>query len=330
MPRALLIRLTPAGPWRNGTGGARGVDPICHSDTLYSALTHAIVSLGRTPEAGPEWVEATTHDPGITLTSLFPFLRDDLYVPPPRSLWPPPASARLRPQGARFVPIRVVSQLMNGQPLKDDSWEVDSMSQCLVPRSGRPGHTGPFRYASRSGAAIDRLTGAAHPYRADCLEFAPSAGYWCAAVFPDESSEQAWAPKIEAAFRLLADSGVGGRRSQGWGHASAVEFQRGDLATLLFRREAPVAETSNAWWLLSLYAPAESDAVSWAEGNYEPVSRGGRTALGQAKPPIEMIAEGSVLNAAKPPTGMVLQNEPGQIRYGRVVALPLTTLEAAS
>jgi len=326
MPRALLIRLTPAGPWRNGMGGAPGVDPVCHSDTLYSALTQAIVSLGRTPEVAPEWTNATLHDPGITLTSLFPFLREDLFAPPPRTLWPPPASARLRPQGARFIPLRVVAQLLNGQPLKDESWEVDAMSQCLVPRSGRPGHTGPFRYASRAGAAVDRLTGAAHPHRADCLEFAPHAGYWCAAVFPNESVEQAWSPKIEAAFRLLADSGLGGRRSHGWGHSSHIEFQRGELSSLLLRRE-PAAE-SQSWWLLSLYSPNEADAVDWTEGNYVPISRAGRASTGEAKPALEMIAEGSVLSAAKAPLGSAIQSEPNQIRYGRAVVLPLTAAPA--
>jgi CRISPR type III-A-associated RAMP protein Csm4 len=333
MARALLIRLTPAGPWRNGAGPgeSRRADPVCHSDTLYSALTQAIVALGRTPEVGPEWTEATAHDPGVTVTSLFPFLRDDLYAPPPRTLWPPPVAARLRAQGARFVPTRVVAQLLSGQPLKEDSWEVDAMSQCLVPRSGRPGHTGPFRYATRAGAAVDRLTGSAHAHQSSCIEFAPNAGYWCAAVFANAGLEEAWAPKIEAAFRLLADSGIGGRRSSGWGHSSAVEFERGELNELLFRRgERPDAAGAKAWWLLSLYAPGASDGVNWEEGSYAAVRRGGRTASGEAKAELEMIAEGSVLHAAAAPVGVALAEAPGRIRYGRAVAVPLPALEAAS
>ena len=42
------IRLRPTGPWRAGhrTGDRERVDSVYHSDALYSAVTHAMSSLG--------------------------------------------------------------------------------------------------------------------------------------------------------------------------------------------------------------------------------------------------------------------------------------------
>ncbi|MCC6291706.1 MAG: hypothetical protein IT164_03570 [Bryobacterales bacterium] len=328
MPLALLVRITPAGPWRNGphTGSRDRVDPVCHSDTLFAALTGALNQLD---EAGP-WLEATARaaEPAVRLTSLFPYLRDDLYVPPPRTLWPPQLSGRLRASGARFVPTRVVASLLNGPPLREDSWEVDGMSQCLVPRSGRPGHAGPFRYALRAAAAVDRLTGAAAPHRTACLEFAPNAGYWCAAVFAGAEAAATWRPKLEAAFRLLSDTGLGGERSRGWGHAAAIRFQFGDLASLLLPGAQPAPETSRHWWLLSLCHASASDAIDWTAGNYSLAPRAGRTVTGALKPAIGMIAEGSVLASASAPVGQAADVTPAGhphpvYRSGFAVALPL-------
>jgi hypothetical protein len=54
--------------------------------------------------------------------------------------------------------------------------------------------------------------------------------------------------------------------------------------------------------LLSLYTPAESDAVDWKRGNYATVLRSGRVESaarwGEAKQPTTMISEGSVLLAS--------------------------------
>lgn len=72
----------------------------------------------------------------------------------------------------------------------------------------------PYTVSVRSAAAVDRLTGAIEPHRIACLEFAPNAGMW--GVF--EATPE-WEPKVKAAFRLLADSGFGGERGQGWGRS---------------------------------------------------------------------------------------------------------------
>ncbi|HZO55594.1 MAG TPA: type III-A CRISPR-associated RAMP protein Csm4 [Bryobacteraceae bacterium] len=328
MPLALLVRITPAGPWRNGphTGSRDRVDPVCHSDSLFAALTGAMAELYDIDE----WLDSTARAaaPAVRLTSLFPFLREDLYVPPPKTLWPPNVSGRLRASGARFVPARVVSLLASGQSLREDGWEVDGMSQCLVPRSGRPGHSGPFRYALRTSAAVDRLNGSATPHQTACIEFAQHAGYWCAATFDSESAGQQWRHKVEAAFRLLGDTGLGGERSRGWGRASGLRFQFDKLATLLMPRSNPLPASSNNWWLLSLYDAAPADSIDWTAGNYSLSPRSGRTTTGALKGTVDLIAEGSVLSSSAAPLGRATDITPEGhphtvFRSGFAVALAL-------
>ena len=77
------------------------VDLIFHSDTLFSAVTHAMRSMGRMDE----WLEATarnTNGSAVVFSSLFPFTGDVRYFVPPRTAWPPPPSAKVRWKGARL------------------------------------------------------------------------------------------------------------------------------------------------------------------------------------------------------------------------------------
>src|SRR3954451_1735303 len=217
MNPALLIRLRPLGPWRFGpSSGARDrVDLLLHSDVLYSAVTLAFEQLGLLNE----WLDATARSqaPEVALSSLYPFLGRTLYAIPPRNLWPPAAGGRVRWKGARFVPMSVVSALMQDQPLAEERWVVDPVSQCLLNTDRSPSPSGPFRVSVRSAAAVDRVTQAAvEVHTTACLEFSEGAGLWCVATFASADARTRWADRLKSAFRVLADSGIGGERSRGW------------------------------------------------------------------------------------------------------------------
>ena len=290
----LLVKLRPSTPWRIGpASGARDrVDSIFHSDTLYSAVTHAMRLLGRLEY----WLEITarTTPAQVRFSSMFPFHGDTLYVTPPKHIWPPPPSVRVHYAGARFVPMPLIESMFAGKPLEDDRWTVDGASQTLVPGT-RPG---PFRVSIRSSAAVDRLSGATEPHASACLEFIPKAGLWFAVQFADSIARDQWIDAVRSAIRLLADSGFGGERSRGWGRAHKPEFRDGALPHLVYQG-ASGGETMQ--WLLSLAVPAESDSVSWDRGSYSTSVRGGRiespAASGAAKKLLTMIEEGSVLAA---------------------------------
>jgi CRISPR type III-A-associated RAMP protein Csm4 len=235
MDPALLVKLRPTGPWRTGSeSGAHGeIDPVYHSDALYSAVCSAFLSLGTLSE----WLDATARrpgDPAVRLSSLFPSVGGTPFVTPPRSAWPPMAGAplhvpKVRWKAARFVPVELLPRILGGAVPDEDRWAVDAHSGCLVPA----GQSGPYRAGVRFGAAVDRLSGAAEPHLTACLEFSPDAGFWFVAAFAGEGAETRWAGPLRAAVRLLADSGFGGERSRGWGRAREPEFTAGALSELL-------------------------------------------------------------------------------------------------
>lgn len=274
MAGGFIVRLLPKGPWRVGpdNGAERSTDDIYHSDSLYSAVCSAMLRLG----VLEEWLEATARNgsPAVRFSSAFPWMDSHLYVPPPRTHWPLPASTRLRSTGARFIPLSVVRELLGGRSLEEDRWEIDGGSGCLAPRQRRSGQAGPFRRSLRSRTAVDRLAGggASLPHQTGCLEFAPNAGYWFAVEFASQEAEAAWWPAIQTAIRWLADSGFGGKRTLGWGHCEIVEIQRATLGELIATPSAQAPPPSGA--------EASTTTAGGEESASERPSEDGAAALG--------------------------------------------------
>ena len=328
MPHGLLIRLRPTGPWRIGpdSGVRDRVDRVFHSDSLYSAVSSAMAQLGQLDE----WLDSTARatEPAVRFGSCFPYQGDTLLVAPPRNLWPPQASSKVRWKGARFVPISVVETLAAGRTLSEGAWAIDGESECLVP-SRNPAVPGPFRVSVRSSAAVDREGVSVTPHSTACLEFTPDCGLWTVVQFSDEAARDQWTGPLTAAFRLLADSGMGGERSRGWGRSEMPQVVSGELPGLLMKSSA---EGETGYWLLSLFHPAESDAVNWEQGDYVLTTRGGRiesqAGWGDGKKLTRMVAEGSVLIAASAPKGSAADVAPDGFahpvyRSGFAVALPI-------
>ena len=339
----LLIRLRAAGPWRYGgdSGDRERMGTQYHSDSLYSAVTLAMLRLGKLDE----WLQATALAPGrpdVRFTSLFPWQGDTLYVTPPRSIWPP-LSSKVRAKGASFIPLSLVSSLLAGTPFDEDHWTVDGESRCLLFTPSKSQPVGPFRQATRSFAAVDRLNqGQVAPHRASCIEFSPASGFWCFTAFENADAQAKWGASVEGAFRLLADSGIGGRRSIGWGRAFVEEIRTCSLHDLLPvtaeqlvpeegvpTAPAQASETS-PYWLLSVFSPAEEEQVDWRQGSYALISRGGRVdsnqGAGSTKKLIRLVEEGSVLFAGSPPNGKAADVAPDGFphpvfRYGYAVTV---------
>jgi CRISPR type III-A-associated RAMP protein Csm4 len=328
MTQGLIIKLRPTGPWRIGpdSGVRDRVDRVFHSDSLYSAVSSAMAQLGHMQA----WLDATVRaaEPAVRFGSCFPYHGETLLVAPPRNLWPPQASSKVRWKGARFVPLSVVETLVAGRTLSEGAWAVDAESECLVPLRN-PAVPGPFRVAVRSSAAVDRDGVGVTAHSTACLEFTPECGLWTVVEFADEAARDRWTPPLTAAFRLLADSGMGGERSRGWGRAEMPEITAGELPALLLKQHEGDAQ---AYWLLSVFAPAESDAVDWAQGDYVLTTRGGRVestaGWGDGKKLTRMVAEGSVIVAAAAPRGSAADVAPDGFahpvyRAGFALAIPV-------
>jgi hypothetical protein len=171
-----------------------------------------------------------------------------------------------------------------------------------------------------------------------CIEFEPGAGLWAVALFADSDAEATWGDPVQAAFRLLGDTGFGGSRSTGWGQAPSPECQQGDWPALLFPRLArglrngAAAGLSSLHWLLALYTPAPDDSVNWAEGKYALTVRGGRVesraGWGAEKKLVRMVTEGSVVSSGASPKGQAVDVAPNRFahpvyRAGFALALQL-------
>lgn len=336
MPSAFLVRFRPDGPWRIGPDSGAGdqAGRVYHSDALFSAVSQAMGRLGLLEE----WLEATAGNPqgpAARFSSCFPCLEDLLFVVPPRMLWPPAASLKVRWKGARFVPLFLVAALLAEEPLNEEQWRVDGPSQCLLPHEARF-QSGPFRPALRSFAAVDRLSGTVQVHTKACLEFSPGAGWWAVVVFADEAAFERWSNPIKSALRLLADSGLGGERSLGWGHSDSPEFTAPPEGLLPsgaggYSLGGP-ATAESASWLLSVFAPAPEEAIDWQRGAYSLVARGGRiessARSGEPKRLLRMVEEGSVLISEGPLRGVATNVAPDGFphpvfRAGYAVAVPI-------
>ena len=279
----LEVKLRPLGPWRTGhaAGDRERVDPVYHSDAVFSAITLSMQSLGWLPE----WLAATaaaTGESAVRFSSWFPYIGKTRLVPPPRTMWPPAGAGKLYLEAAGLAPL----ELIGARSVDETKWTVDAVSECVVPAGSAP----PFSLLVRSGAAVDRFSGSNEAHHIAGLEFAPNAGWWGLIQILDES----WTDRVKSAFRLAADSGFGGKRSQGWGRTETPQFS--DAASLF-----PAGDPAR-WWLLSLYSPDTADAVDWTAGDYATTTRGGWTAGAggaSAKKHVRMVSEGSVLVAKK-------------------------------
>ena len=336
MPSALTVRFRPAGLWRIGpdNGARTRTDRVFHSDSLFSALTLAMRDLGWVDE----WVAATAEsaNPAVRLSSCFPFSQQGLLIQPPRTVWPPAQTGKVRWKAARFVPLSLVSALLRDEDLKEEQWAVDPVSECLVPVGRHGTAPAPFRVVMRSTAAVDRVSGGSESADAvAALQFAQGAGLWFIAVFADDAAREAWEPRLRSASILLADTGVGGGRSRGWGKSRRPHFERGEWPGGLGVHTPEQGETG--WWLVSLFSPAETDQVDWKRGNYSIVIRAGRVesraASGDLKPASRLVAEGSVLLSGAPLSGAARNVAPAELphpvyRSGIALAVPIPWHEA--
>jgi CRISPR type III-A-associated RAMP protein Csm4 len=332
MNSALLIRLRPVGPWRYGPGegGLDRVDTLYRSDRLFSAVTLALERLGLLDE----WLDATARAPrsAVAFSSLFPFQGDTLFVPPPATLWPPPVAAlriaslgfaaKVRWKAAQFVPVTLVESLLMGQRILAEQWIPDAESGCLL-RRDRP-QSSPFRVVSRRQVAVDRLGAGVDSHSVACVEFEPSAGLWAIAEFTSEQSEEKWGQPLRSAFQLLADTGFGARRSSGWGQTGFPDFQQGQWPAILLPKLARTLGPANdgsegngappQHWLLSLFSPADGDAVDWSGGSYSITLRGGRVesraGSGKEKKLARMVTEGCVIASEARPAGSAVNVAP--------------------
>jgi CRISPR Csm4 C-terminal domain len=157
-------------------------------------------------------------------------------------------------------------------------------------------------------------------------------------VFGSDAARDRWTMRLRSAGKLLADTGLGGGRSLGWGRSDEPRFESvADWTRMLTGAAENEVAGESAWWLLSLFSPAASDAVDWRRGNYSICVRAGRTeslaVWGALKQATRMVAEGSVLLSGSALTGAARNVATAEIphavyRSGIAMAVPIPWKES--
>jgi len=303
MAQAILFRFQARGVWCAAPSGPS----LVASDTFYGAVCAAMEHFG--------WLEAwLAAGPAVRLSSLFPWQQATLFAPPPASAWPPANGLqRLRPKLVRFLPLAAIADLLEESGLAESRWVLDPASGCLL-AADRAGAGGPFRPVSFEKAAGPKQG----------IQFAENCGLWGLALCEDEL----WRARIEAALRWLADAGVGGNRTIGWGGSTEVRMETGETVTAVLRRSRQ-GDGSKGWWLLSLFAPAAEEVIDWEHGAYRLAVRSGWVeGTNSTKQSQRVVAEGSVIYAPAAPAGCLSDVAPAGwahpvYRNGFAVAVPL-------
>lgn len=319
---ALLVQTLPITPWRCGAGRPDEPASLVPSDTLFGAVSDAMRLLGLLPE----WLSDGA--PATRISSLFPLQNDVFYAPLPEAVRGYPGLRRVRLEAVRFAPLAAIQDLA-ARKFDEHRWLLDLASGCLQ-SADRAGAGGPYRPLHRQRAAVDRFDGATVPVAAtEGIEFSSNSGAWALFVFADAGTAAVWSQRLKAAFRLLADEGIGGWRGAGWGRARRPRFREGELGKLLANAgwKPAAAETISQWWTIGLFTPAESDAVSWDSGAYRTLHRSGWTPGAGVKPSLRFVREGAILASESEPHGCIRESAVDGaahpvFRYGAGLALP--------
>lgn len=190
--------------------------PILHSDSIYAAICHAWARLGKA-----DWIGESGQS-GFTISSLFPFIKDGTYfsyfLPKPMLLLDENSkddldtSVRKALKKVQWIDIPVFEGLASGAPLSYTDTFFDKGYQSM--KEFPKGMEEPIINQSMPRASISR-TGLENTkiYYIDRYYFHNQAGLYAFIKFETGVSKS----RIETAFRLLADEGLGTDRNVGHG-----------------------------------------------------------------------------------------------------------------
>ncbi|TEU17244.1 MAG: type III-A CRISPR-associated RAMP protein Csm4 [Anaerolineales bacterium] len=363
--QALALNLVPRGAFHLGERGvgAEETTELAHADTLFSGLCWAWWLLyGETSLTQELLLPFRNGPPPFLLSSALPYAGPIRFWPQPAWLpWEMTDEERLELKKVRYVSTTIFRHLVAGQQPPGDPMLIqdnqlwlagDELSQ-LPPASldrrrmaafmrhkaalreyGKPTQTEYTLPATRlwevaeaPHVTLDRVSSASEIFHVGDVRFAEGCGPYVLVRFL--ADEAAWRPRLLAAFRLMGDEGLGGRRSTGRGQFDlkvedvTIPEGDGDRAVLLSLLNPTRDETSRL-------LPDKP----WVA--YSLITRRGWVYSDQARnlwrKRVTMLAEGSVvarLADERPPGRLVPALEKGGAvphnvyRYGYGFLVPL-------
>jgi CRISPR-associated protein Csm4 len=363
--QALALNLVPRGAFHLGERGvgAEETTELAHADTLFSALCWAWRLLYGEQSLTQELLPAFDNgSPPFLLSSALPYAGTIRFWPRPAWLpWKMSDEERSVLRRVRYVSTAIFCQLVAAQRppgdptlIQDDQlWlSTDELNQLLptgldlrrvtafmrrratlreyeepAQAEYAPPATRLWEIAEAPHVTLDRISSASEIFHVGDVRFAEGCGPCVLVRFL--SDEAAWRPRLLAAFRVMGDEGLGGKRSIGRGQFDLVEENisipegDGDRAVLLSLLNPKEEEISHL-------LPDEPRVA------YSLITRRGWVYSDQARnlwrKRVTMLAEGSVVARPadeRPPGRLVTVLEKGGkiphdvYRYGYGFLVPL-------
>jgi CRISPR-associated protein Csm4 len=344
--------LTPRGAMRFGERGA-GVETAqdtMHADTMFSALCFGVLESAGTGRL-EEMLRAFDKAPPFLISSLLPRVGEVRFLPrPPMARRAAPPSDEPAASGARkaFKRLRYVSWGLFGALASNpglladdgaavtgpggDAWYLPAEREALGEASDASSW---WKQARRPRVTLDRQTGKSTLYFVKASHYAPGVGLTLLVRWLDP----AWRSTIECALDVLADTGIGGERSAGYGQFTCA---RGVAVTL------PGPDSSPHFITLAPYCPTTvelDDDLLGAGASWDLVTRGGWVGASgsgsRRHSPVKMLALGSILrfpaNSGRVALGQLLVVTPAKAsmafrvrRYGFAFPVPVAATPEAS
>ena len=298
------------------------------ADTLFSAICTELAQHGETETL--QWLIENVNRDSIVLSNLFPYLADErqdfLYIPKPLMA--------VQPENLKDnIPLEELKRMATNRKKQK---KINYIRCGSLARYFKSLHTGgSFDENAEFGTAsltqrVSRREELPLPYYVAKYVFSDNAGMYMVVQFQDE----AYAERFKKLLALLGLSGIGGKRSSGFGKfhvAGAVkldEYCQGDELEL-YR----LLENRAAGWQMNLSGilPAVDDLPSVKEGQYKLQKRSGFISVTNGeqemkKNSIYFLAAGSCFKKRIAGRLAVLGNAGGHdiLRYGKGLYVGLT------
>jgi CRISPR-associated protein Csm4 len=290
------------------------------SDSLFAALVAEAAALfpARGSEGEPSWATPfAAATPPLRHSSLLPRLGDLVLLPRPAlSLNVADGLRATIGKGfkkLRFLSPRLFAAVCAGEQiaaapliLQGGKVWISAEEAALLPEPWQPVPREDDRFWRARLAStpiwsidqiprvtVDRTSSASNYYEVGCVSYAPEAGL---ALLVQFAAPESKAP-FERLLTLLGESGLGGRRSVGYG---AFRYEQQDDVQLV------TPQNSQRSVLLSRYIPADNEIASLRSERaaYQLVKVGGWLySVGhpaQRRQTVQMVAEGSLLDNPAP------------------------------
>lgn len=321
IPMDYRVKIRFKGPLHIGfiDGVGEVSEGMVHADTLFSALVCAYSKLFGSEKTAEliENISDNTEETELLISSAFYYVGDKYFLPRPKgeNFNLEKISQPKKLKKIKFVDEEIVTKNIAVEE-KDIHGQFLSKSEVQFSN----GFEGPVEIFERPRAGINRINSKSNLYYFSEVHFAPNCGLWFYLRVGKELKEE-----ILASLKLLADEGLGGDRTYGFGN---FEYKIEEV-------QLPVV--GDKYLLLSPYIPSKNDYTNESKeiakeisDTYELKYRTGYIfGTDQKAKRVVMFTEGSVFK--KPVRGKILDITPDGFektygyrvyRYGKAFLLP--------